>query len=242
KSHGPLTLTSLTLSKAASAVSTSGPNCGLVAALLTRMSRRPKASIVCATARSMSSARPAWAGAAMAVPPPAVISSTTAWQASGLREQTATWPPAWAKARAMARPMPRLPPVTRAARPCREKRSSTDTVTTILAGGGFSGLGHDNSARAHASASPPAPPCPAPPARRGGRARLRPGRRGLAVRGRAAGAAGVHLVGADPALHPAAPDQQPEDTPAPHQQPGRSHAERLRRRRRPAAAELLDRK
>src|SRR5690349_18206580 len=55
----------------------------------------------------------------MAVPPAAVMSSTTDAIASGSRPFTATFAPLAAKATQVAAPMPREPPVTRTTRPSR---------------------------------------------------------------------------------------------------------------------------
>src|SRR5258708_37297667 len=55
---GPRRLTSKVLSQALSSTSRVSPKCGLVAALFTRMSMRPKRSITWLTSRAESSARP----------------------------------------------------------------------------------------------------------------------------------------------------------------------------------------
>src|SRR5690606_1497852 len=47
------------------------------------------------------------------------MESATCWQSSILRLLTITWAPCWASRRAMASPMPRLAPVTRATLPSR---------------------------------------------------------------------------------------------------------------------------
>ena len=97
-----------------------GPKYGLVPALLTRMSSRPKRAIVPATQDSASSGFPTWAAVqatrssgAPAATRPAAASA----RSSALRDVIMTLAPASAKRAAMARPMPRLPPVISAVFP-----------------------------------------------------------------------------------------------------------------------------
>jgi hypothetical protein len=61
-------------------------------------------------------------GITIAVPPAAVIASATGWQPSAFRLDTTTFAPWLASSSAIARPMPRLDPVTMATLPVRSKR------------------------------------------------------------------------------------------------------------------------
>jgi len=72
-----------------------------------------------------------WAGTARACPPAVSISLTAAAQASALRLATTTLAPARAKPLAMARPMPRLPPVTMATRPVRSNESGARLLAHV---------------------------------------------------------------------------------------------------------------
>ena len=123
-SKGARTFTAMILSKAPGVVSSTGPNTGFTAALLTRMSRPPN---IAAARATMSSASPSFE-TLQAMPPasaPAAFNSATvASTASCLRLTATTLAPARAKARAIAFPMPRVPPVTSAILPSREKRSA----------------------------------------------------------------------------------------------------------------------
>src|SRR6187549_2536024 len=96
---------------AASGVSSSGPKYGLVAALLTRPSTRPKRSTALATSASTSSALPVWQAKAAAEPSGKL--AAVASRSACLREASTTLAPAATQACAMAAPMPRLAPVTR---------------------------------------------------------------------------------------------------------------------------------
>ncbi len=64
-----------------------------------------------------------WHASADAFPPASRIDAATASHASSLRLETTTCAPAAASARAMASPMPREAPVTRATRPDRSKET-----------------------------------------------------------------------------------------------------------------------
>ena len=66
--NGPRRLTSNVLSQAPSSTSSIGPKCGLVPALFTRMSMRPKRSITRLTSRCESSARPTCATIGVTAP------------------------------------------------------------------------------------------------------------------------------------------------------------------------------
>jgi hypothetical protein len=83
--------------------------------LLTSTSQRPKRSYTVSISRSQSAQRPAWNSTGSAVRPvAALISAAAAVQLPSLRLAITTSAPASAKPAAMARPMPRLPPVTTA--------------------------------------------------------------------------------------------------------------------------------
>ena len=97
-----------------------GPKYGLVPALLTRMSSRPKRATVAATQDCASSGLPTWAAVQANRPsaaPPATRPATASARSSALREVIMTLAPASAKRAAMARPIPRLPPVISAVFP-----------------------------------------------------------------------------------------------------------------------------
>ena len=87
-------------------------------ALETRISTRPKASVVSATRRSASARFDTSAWTTTASPPASAISRATASALSRVLTQfTATLAPSRAKRNAMARPMPRDEPVTIAVLP-----------------------------------------------------------------------------------------------------------------------------
>ncbi|MCY1459881.1 hypothetical protein D9M71_773940 [compost metagenome] len=111
--------TSTVFWKALRSVSSTLQNCGLVAALLTRMSRRPNCSLMPAKTWLICSISPMWQAMAVALPPAAMMASATCWQPSSLRLETITWAPCWASSLAMASPMPRLAPETKAILPSR---------------------------------------------------------------------------------------------------------------------------
>src|SRR5437879_207723 len=120
--NGPRRLTSKVLSQADSSTSRVGPKCGLVPALFTRMSMRPKRVITLLTSRSESSGRPTCATIARAAPAwRALIRSAAASRPSSFRLEMTTLAPWSASAPAVASPMPRLPPVTIATRSVRSK-------------------------------------------------------------------------------------------------------------------------
>ena len=80
-------------------------------ALLTHVSKRPKratvsSAILCRSSRLATSAT-MW----MASPPCSVISLTTCWSASSLRETSTTWAPSFAAWQAVTRPIPLEAPV-----------------------------------------------------------------------------------------------------------------------------------
>src|SRR5882672_9989638 len=86
-------------------------------ALLTSTSNLPNASTAERTAFCASAARLTSHTTAMALPPDASMSSTTAWSFSKRRPATATLAPSRAKARAVPRPMPVPPPVIKTTLP-----------------------------------------------------------------------------------------------------------------------------
>ncbi|CAM5697174.1 hypothetical protein SVIOM74S_03300 [Streptomyces violarus] len=120
--NGASRLTAIVRSQTSSVSSSIGGRT-LIPALLTRMSGSPKAS----TARSAAVRTPSRvlrsALTQAARQPSAVSSSTVAISPASPRATTTTLAPARARARVMARPMPELPPVTTATRPCRENNS-----------------------------------------------------------------------------------------------------------------------
>ena len=94
---------------------------GAAPALLTSTSTVPKAPIVASTSAWTWAGSVTSVGTATARPPADWISFAARSRASGLRAARATDAPAAANAVAMARPMPRLPPVTMATWPSSEK-------------------------------------------------------------------------------------------------------------------------
>src|SRR2546421_2449473 len=120
--NGPRRLTSNVLSQALSSTSRTGPKCGLVPALFTRMSMRPKRSITLLTNRCESSGRPTCATIGVTAPAwRALIRSAAPWRPSSFLLEITTLAPWSASAPAVASPMPRLPPVTIATRSVRSK-------------------------------------------------------------------------------------------------------------------------
>src|SRR5690606_38905906 len=120
--------TSTVFWKADRSVSRMCANCGLVAALLTRMSRRPNCSRICANTDWICSISPMWQAIGGALPPAALLASAPAWQPSILRLETITCAPCWASSLATASPMPRLAPETKAILPSRSNRLVLDIL------------------------------------------------------------------------------------------------------------------
>ena len=110
------------LSNASVPVFSTGPNVGFAAALFTRMPIPPNVETVTSTIRFASPDFPTFAAIPSALAPEASSSFTVASTASALRLTTMTRAPAAANAVAIALPMPRVPPVTSATLPSREKR------------------------------------------------------------------------------------------------------------------------
>src|ERR1700742_851974 len=115
-SSGAHRLTSKVFANRAWSCSISGPYAGLVPALFTRMSMRPKRSSVRSTQRLAASSSTAWAPTPRAFSP---ICAAAASALSCLREVITTFAPASASCQAIANPMPRDAPVTIAVRPVR---------------------------------------------------------------------------------------------------------------------------
>lgn len=95
----------------------------LIPAQLTRMSGSPYTAAACSAAARTPSRVLRSALTQAARQPSAVSSSTVAASSASLRATITTRAPARARAPAMARPMPELPPVTRATRPSSENSS-----------------------------------------------------------------------------------------------------------------------
>src|SRR5689334_906816 len=121
---GPTTFTSSTLSIARSSVSIIGPNAGFVAALFTRMSSRPRRSTHCSTDAWMASGSPAEPAYVVTSAPMVRSACSVSSSSCCLRARTAIDAPAAAYASAIARPMPRVPPVTSATLPSSRKAFS----------------------------------------------------------------------------------------------------------------------
>src|SRR2546428_2313451 len=114
------------------------------------MSIREKRVIPPSTRRSRSSCLPAWA----AIPTArsgnfVLIRSASSSRSTCLRLDRTTWAPCSASASAMALPMPRLAPVTRATRPSRSNRELGDTADTIARLNGDYGESGGGHPRAH---------------------------------------------------------------------------------------------
>src|SRR3954454_6230161 len=84
------------------------------------------------TSGSSLSQWPTWQAHAAALAPSARRAAATSSQASGLRLTTTTLAPDRANALAMASPRPRVPPVTRATRSVRSKRSLTSSAGLVM--------------------------------------------------------------------------------------------------------------
>src|SRR5215468_2951786 len=116
--------------------SASDSSCGtlrmLIPALLTRMSSRPRRATVSATILRH------WVSSATLTSSTTVL--TPSWASSAaaasafltLRPAMATVAPAWARPRAMPRPMPPLPPVTTATLPVRSKSFMAGSLLSVL--------------------------------------------------------------------------------------------------------------
>ena len=121
RNTGPRRLVSSDLAQASS-VSWPNGRVSALAALFTTMSRRPNRSTVRSTRLSMAAMSAMWVGTPRASPPISLRWASVTSQASALRLPTATLAPAACRPSAMARPMPRVPPVTIATRPVRSCR------------------------------------------------------------------------------------------------------------------------
>ena len=98
-------------------------------ALLTSTSSRPSRATVSAISMSQSAQCPTWQAIATALlPVDSRISAAAASHASSLREAMTTSAPACASTPAIARPMPRDPPVTTATLPVRSWSSAKDVT------------------------------------------------------------------------------------------------------------------
>src|SRR3989338_3509478 len=106
--------------------------CMVMPALFTRTSIGPSPAATAPVAAAMSSARVTSSRNAAARPPPARISPATASTWSVERAAQATDAPAWPRASALARPMPRLAPVPRATRPARSGPAFSATWSSTL--------------------------------------------------------------------------------------------------------------
>src|SRR5216683_3827162 len=101
-------------------------------ALLTSTSTRPKPSYTASTRRSSSDQWPTWQAYASARRPVVLPTScASSWEGSRWRATIATSAPAWAKPSTIARPSPRLPPVTSATLPSRRNRASATLKSAL---------------------------------------------------------------------------------------------------------------
>ena len=134
KNSGPRSLTSWVFVHAASVICPMGWASAL-AALLTTRSIPPYVATVPSTTRSRSPRSPVLAGMASACPPSAMIAAAVASQAAAFRLETTTFAPHEPSAMAIARPIPREPPVTMATLPSRSNlafRSSLLSISPLL--------------------------------------------------------------------------------------------------------------
>ena len=117
---GPSRFTEKTFCQYSSVISLTVTGAGLMPALLTSTSMRPKRSTTFSTKPGMASQSPTWQARPSTSPPVAErISSATRSQSSCLRELTTTEAPAADSPSTMARPMPLVEPVTMATLPVR---------------------------------------------------------------------------------------------------------------------------
>src|SRR4051794_26409152 len=100
-------------------------------ALLTSTSTRPNSSYTDSTSGSSSRQWPTWQPNALARLPRLRSPAATCSHASGLRLTMTTWAPALEYADAIARPSPRVAPVTRATRPDRSNKSRASASSGI---------------------------------------------------------------------------------------------------------------
>src|SRR5262245_53736935 len=116
----PFTLTAMIASHVASSVSITVPE-EPMPALLTRMSRVPKAATVSFTTRRQSPSRETSAACARARAPASAMLLATSCAASSERSTSATDAPSRPKASAVARPIPEPAPVTSATLPSKRR-------------------------------------------------------------------------------------------------------------------------
>ncbi len=100
------------------------------AALLTTMSIAPNRLTAASTSASTPASSPMCTGTPSASPPIACNAAAVDAQASDLRLATTTFAPAHTNPSAIARPMPRVPPVTIATRPVRSKSVPNFSLST----------------------------------------------------------------------------------------------------------------
>ena len=124
KNNGPRRFASQDFESASVVIVPMGIASGL-AALLTTMSTPPNSATVAATSAASCSGSPTWVGTDRADPPSSRISVTAASHAPAFRLATTTFAPIAANPCAIARPMPRLPPVTIAVLAVRSKVPSS---------------------------------------------------------------------------------------------------------------------
>ena len=128
----PVMLVSITRSQSASLISSVGTRL-VVPAAYTMMSSRPKVSTQASLTRSSSDVSATSAGTRRVRRPRPSISAATASTFAARRPVTTTSAPASARPRAMARPMPLVPPTTTARR--RRDRTVWSSRTRLVRGG-----------------------------------------------------------------------------------------------------------
>src|SRR5580693_8505803 len=125
--NGAVRFTVITSAHCSRVCSPSGGR-GLAPAALTRMSGSPYAETASPAARWAAAGSARSARTQAAVPPADWMAAAALRRPSSPRARRTTRAPARARARAMACPMPELPPVIRATRPSRENRPSRNAA------------------------------------------------------------------------------------------------------------------
>src|SRR3989442_944645 len=161
--NAPRRLTSMTRSQSSSFMRTRRPS-RMTPALLTRMSTRPNRCLAASTNRSASSRITASATTPRTAPPRASSSLAERWSRSASRPETTTAAPSSASNVAIARPMPRLPPVTIATRPSRGPFWAQHRGAGAAGPGPPPGDAPPGAAGGPFLHTPPPPWAPAPPA------------------------------------------------------------------------------
>ncbi len=130
---GPMTFTSIARRHSSTSISHVGPTGPKAPALFTRMSIRPNAPRAASTTWRIESSSVTSAAIASARPPRSWTSAAVSSTSADVRAVTTTEAPASLNASAIARPIPRPPPVTIAIRPSSAPVSFSDIASVIVA-------------------------------------------------------------------------------------------------------------